>query len=95
MGHDGDPSRRVVITGALIPYRRRVYDIVACDATSRDGAAGKTAVIDYISRLSGGDALGLEIRNVLRPIGCEAVWPADRRRIALIRRPAVAVVGLL
>ena len=95
MGHDGDPSRRVVITGALIPYKRRMYEIVVSETTSKDSAASGAAVIDYISRLSGGDALGLEIRNVLRPIGCEAVWPADRRRIAVMRRPAVVMVGLV
>ena len=93
MGHDGDPSRRVVITGALIPIVRRLYTEIHRTAV-RHGVAGEAAIVDYASRLSGSSTLGLRVQQVERFIGREAVWLVGMR-IIMKKWPIVAVIGML
>ena len=94
MGHDGDPSRRVVITGALIPIVRGLYTEIHRTAV-RHSVAGEAAIVDYVSRLSGSSTLGLGVQQVERFIGREAVWPVDTMRIIMKRWPVVAVIRML
>ena len=94
LGHDGDPSRRVVITGALIPIVRRLCIEIRQTAV-RSGVAGRAAFVDHVGRLSGGSTMGLKVQQVERFVGCEAFWLVGVIRIIMNKWPIVAVVGLL